>query len=61
MLYPFPRSASDLNNSNEFKNNFRGEPFAVMDILSGLAERTIIFSSRRNLNYLSQISVDKFV
>ncbi|KAF0987885.1 hypothetical protein HZS_6227 [Henneguya salminicola] len=60
MPYPFPRSASDLIIPNEFKNTFRGEPFAVADILSESGERTIIFASRRNLNYLSQIHATNF-
>ncbi|KAF0988641.1 hypothetical protein HZS_526 [Henneguya salminicola] len=54
MPYPFPRSASDRIIPNEFKNTFRVELFAVADISSESGERTVIFASRRNLNYLSQ-------
>ncbi|KAF0985854.1 hypothetical protein HZS_4904 [Henneguya salminicola] len=56
MPYPFPRSASDLIIPHEFKNIFRGEPSTVTDILFESDERTIIFASRRNLNYFSQSS-----
>ncbi|KAF0987271.1 hypothetical protein HZS_5617 [Henneguya salminicola] len=56
MPYPFPRSASDLIILNEFKNTFRGEPFGAVNILYGSGQRTIIFSSRRNLNSFPQSS-----
>ncbi|KAF0990923.1 hypothetical protein HZS_4991 [Henneguya salminicola] len=56
MSYPIPRCASDLIIPNEFKNTFIGKPFTVADILPESEERTVIFSSRRNLNYFSQSS-----
>ncbi|KAF0986347.1 hypothetical protein HZS_3676 [Henneguya salminicola] len=56
MPYPFSRNASDLIIPNEFKNTFSGELFAVVNILSESRERTVIFASNRNLNYLSQSS-----
>ncbi|KAF0985984.1 hypothetical protein HZS_5376 [Henneguya salminicola] len=43
MPYPFPRRASDLIIPTEFKNTFRGEPFAVADILSE-SEEELLYS-----------------
>ncbi|KAF0988895.1 LOW QUALITY PROTEIN: hypothetical protein HZS_5164 [Henneguya salminicola] len=54
--YPFPRRTSDLIIPDEFKITFRGESLMVSHILSESGEQTIIFASRRNLNYLSQSS-----
>ncbi|KAF0987186.1 hypothetical protein HZS_6232 [Henneguya salminicola] len=56
MPHLFQRSASDLIIPNQLKITMRGKPFRVADILSESGERTIIFASRRNINYLSQSS-----
>ncbi|KAF0990926.1 hypothetical protein HZS_3013 [Henneguya salminicola] len=52
----FSNKCPNLIIPNEFKNTFRRKPFAVGDILSESGKRTVIFASRRNLNYFSQSS-----